>query len=553
MKNRYKKIAIGIVFALCLFRSADVFTQTIGLNYQAVISDPKVYQVPGKDIVLNHLVLTEIDMRFSIIDGSGLVEYTEEHFTTTNKFGEVNLIIGRGQASLANFADIVWDGGQKQLFVEIDYKRGLGFQHSNTQHLLYLPHPINHSDGSAIASNTDVINAIKQAAGLNAEGNYSANSSAYYISAASSLAEAHNRLDAAVKTNAQAIANFTDDQNISGSGLSGTILTVGIEDAASQTVDLASLKDGIGTDNQKGTEVYLEEPLDIDSDGNNEMTVEDAITKLKTELVMVSAASSDSQTLSLNDETHHLTLQNGGTVDLSPYFNEDNQTGSEVTLVGEFDADGDGTPEENVEQVITALIDILFGCTLPTACNYKPSPIFVNDNLCEDPEDGKNCSGQTITVGVPYQGGVVFYVDQVNTKFYVVAKEDFGTQAAWGCNETTINGADGTVIGTGKQNTQDIMADCTAGSIAASLCDSYGNEGFDDWYLPSSGELLRIYQNLIDLNAANGFVGFESGAYWSSTQSSLTSARVVDMGSGIESDSQKSSSERIRAVRSFDY
>ena len=42
----------------------------------------------------------------------------------------------------------------------------------------------------------------------------------------------------------------TDDQNISGSGLSGTTLTIGIEDGSSETVNLASLRDGTGTDDQ---------------------------------------------------------------------------------------------------------------------------------------------------------------------------------------------------------------------------------------------------------------------------------------------------------------
>ena len=42
----------------------------------------------------------------------------------------------------------------------------------------------------------------------------------------------------------------TDDQNISGSGLSGTTLTIGIEGGSSETVDLASLQDGTGTDDQ---------------------------------------------------------------------------------------------------------------------------------------------------------------------------------------------------------------------------------------------------------------------------------------------------------------
>lgn len=42
----------------------------------------------------------------------------------------------------------------------------------------------------------------------------------------------------------------TDNQDIIGSVLSGTDLTIGIENGSSQIVDLSSLQDGIGTDNQ---------------------------------------------------------------------------------------------------------------------------------------------------------------------------------------------------------------------------------------------------------------------------------------------------------------
>ena len=408
-----------------------------------------------------------------------------------------------------------------------------------------MPHPLNGSDGLAITSNTEMINTIKQATGLDAEGNYVANPFANYISAATSLSGADNRLDAAVKTNAEDLANIRNNQYITDLGLSGMILTIEIEGGASHTIDLSSLQGGIGTDDQTGMEVPLEQVVDIDSDGNNETTVEAAIIQLDRDLDVVSSATTDNQELSLNDETNILTLEEGGSVDLSTYLNTDDQTGSEVNLVDALDADGDGTYEENVEEVITALIDMLFGCTDPTACNYEASPIFENNDLCTDPDQGKNCDGETIAVGVSYQGGLVFHLD--GNKAYVVAKEDIGSHA-WGGN---VNGASGTDIGAGQQNTQDIMETFTTGTdiIAASLCDSYENEGFDDWFLPSSGALKRIYEERSTLNAADYFVACDTDAYWSSTQSSSTEAKVVDMGSGNESNSQKSAFKKIRAVR----
>jgi hypothetical protein len=50
----------------------------------------------------------------------------------------------------------------------------------------------------------------------------------------------------------------SDDQNISGSALTGTVLTIGIEGGLSEDVDLAGLQDGTGTDDQTLAEVLTE-------------------------------------------------------------------------------------------------------------------------------------------------------------------------------------------------------------------------------------------------------------------------------------------------------
>ncbi|MGB5698369.1 hypothetical protein, partial [Muriicola sp.] len=51
---------------------------------------------------------------------------------------------------------------------------------------------------------------------------------------------------------AELAAGSTDDQNISGSGLAGNILTIGIENGTNETVDLSAL---VGTDDQTAAEV----------------------------------------------------------------------------------------------------------------------------------------------------------------------------------------------------------------------------------------------------------------------------------------------------------
>lgn len=67
----------------------------------------------------------------------------------------------------------------------------------------------------------------------------------------------------------------TDNQNISGSGLSGTTLTIGIENGTSETVDLSSLQDGTGTDNQNLTGATLTgSSLQIDIENGTSTSVD---------------------------------------------------------------------------------------------------------------------------------------------------------------------------------------------------------------------------------------------------------------------------------------
>jgi len=88
--------------------------------------------------------------------------------------------------------------------------------------------------------------------------------------------------------------DLTDDQNIQGCGLSGTTLTIGIENGTSQTVDLSSLQDGTGTDDQDLTGASLSgNTLQIDIENGNSTTVD----------LSQFMDNTDNQTLSLSGNT----------------------------------------------------------------------------------------------------------------------------------------------------------------------------------------------------------------------------------------------------------
>lgn len=117
-----------------------------------------------------------------------------------------------------------------------------------------------------------------------------------------------------------------------------------------------------------------------------------------------------------------------------------------------------------------------------------------------------------ITMGASYQGGNIFYIDGTGNHGLICAPVNQGT-ASWGCSNTSVNGTT-KVIGSGFQNTVNIVSYCSTINKAADTCLNLVLNGYNDWYLPSIDELQLIYINL----KSNGIGSFPSGSYWSSTQ-----------------------------------
>ena len=118
-------------------------------------------------------------------------------------------------------------------------------------------------------------------------------------------------------------------------------------------------------------------------------------------------------------------------------------------------------------------------------------------------------------------------------------------QAEWGCYGNSIPGADGLVIGTGEQNTADILAECLTVGIAADLADDYSHNTLDDWFLPSQDELNQMY---IQRTAIGGF---STVLYWSSSEGGVDGAWSQFFSLGLQGSLFKSTTYSVRPVRAF--
>jgi hypothetical protein len=152
-------------------------------------------------------------------------------------------------------------------------------------------------------------------------------------------------------------------------------------------------------------------------------------------------------------------------------------------------------------------------------------------------------------------GGWIFFVDLYDQypgfTYLEAAPTDIAPPVAW-CNNasTSIPAAGGWAgkgVGKGKTNTAAMLAVCSSG--AANAADQYLTATKSDWFLPSLGELMLMYTNLLQA----GVGGFAYDGYWSSTEVVSSMAWFQDFNYGWQYTDGKSYGYTlgVRAVRAF--
>ena len=238
--------------------------------------------------------------------------------------------------------------------------------------------------------------------------------------------------------------------------------------------------------------VGLATPLDVDGNGINETTVQEAIAALKAALTVAQAPV------------------------LSATVEETFLLGSQKTVVftgANFSPNHTlNLPEGySATKVWNSSNQMTFTITPPSEA-AGPDTITLSNHSSPDTDNPKTIIFETIDLGLgsEFEGGIVFYLDQEEGYGLVAAKHDMkkfnGVLVEFdfdNCPNSNFGGSD--AIGAGVNNTPYLINNC--GSDATSVPNNfnwynnpstdYNNESdFDDWYLPSIEELRLLYVQL---------------------------------------------------------
>ena len=134
---------LGMALAAVLMSTSAVCAaQTDSIQYQLVIRDSEGHLVANK----------HVNMRFSLMSG-GQTFYEETMLTTTNKYGNIDVMIGTGNALKGSMKDVPWSTMDISLKVDSDTDGGNNFRELGTVPIAAAPYAMYAATAGSNANN----------------------------------------------------------------------------------------------------------------------------------------------------------------------------------------------------------------------------------------------------------------------------------------------------------------------------------------------------------------------------------------------------------------
>lgn len=525
-----------------------------GINYQAVVYSDNGNNQPGLNVPGLVLRNKSIQVRFTLIQNSanGTEVYKEVHTTTTDAFGMFSLVIGEGiQQGNATFSTINWGTGKHFLKVEIDKNGGTNFVTMSNQQLLSVPYALYSDKASYATSSGNGISSVSDNGNGTLTFTY-VDGSTYTTPVLTGLQGPQGATGPQGPAGNQGVAG-----NNGLNGLSAYDIWLSLGNLGTEQDFINSLTGPQGpagntlTDGTSNSQILYWNgtswtSLDPGTNGqvltmcNGVLTwtsggiCPGAISSIHCSAATISGELRAGFTANGITSIVTYTGGNGGTYN-SQTINSSGVTGLIATLNSSVFNNGSGS-----------LALMISGTPIGSGI------ASFNLNI-----GGQSCNlnfvvEEALVIGSNYLGGVVAYILQPSDPGYdpntphglIAAPFDQGN-APWGCGATFISTSQ--MFGDGGSNTLAIVSQCNEVGIAAKICSDLMLNNFDDWSLPSSSELQKLFDN------RNSIGGFSEQYYWSSTGSGVVNAQAINFFnlSGLTSGMTKNNSYRIRAVRYF--
>ena len=474
------------------------------------------YQAVARNNAGTLIVNQNISIRFSIHDLSagGAIIYQETQNRTTNTLGLFTTNIGLGVVVIGTFGNINWGNGAKYMQVEIDAIGGNTFVDMGTQQMFSVPYAIYSDKSKNGLPDGTMIGQTIHWNGIS----WLADNSIYNDGTKVGIGTSNPENSAQLEINSTAKGflppRMTYEQKIS---ITNPVAGLVLWCTNCGTLGELQVYNGVSWTNMVGGAA-------------SPVLIPVLVTTVPVSITMESAIGGGNVT-----SDYGFTITNRGVC----WSSSPNPTIALATKTS--NGTGTGIFTSNIVGLISGTTYYVKAyATNIKGTGYGNEIIFTT---------------LLLPVGAFYQGGRIAYILQSGDPGYninvfhglIATTSDQSVGAPWGCQGTIISGADGTTLGTGNQNTIDIMNGCPNAGISARICGDLVFNGYSDWYLPSVEEIDKLYLNRVAIG------GFTNTLYWTSTEygNSDIYSDAIEFAGGTHLGKTKFNSFRVRAIRTF--